>query len=92
MPIKLCCVPERVQRTSVQLQKRRGTPMQHNDSERLLSRAEVQDRFGIGQRFLADAHKRGEGPRLIRVGRLIRYRVQDVRAWIEAQASDEVTR
>ncbi|MEL7279274.1 MAG: helix-turn-helix domain-containing protein [Pseudomonadota bacterium] len=55
----------------------------------MISRAEVQDRFGIGQRFLADAYKRGEGPRLIRVGRLIRYRVQDVRDWIEEQASLE---
>ena len=60
--------------------------MQTHDLERLLSRTEVQSRFGIGKRYLELAAARGEGPRYIRVGRLIRYRVSDLLDWIEANS------
>ena len=55
------------------------------DDDRLLTRREVEDRFGITKRFLEVAVMRGNGPPFVKVGRLVRYRASDLRAWIEAQ-------
>ena len=60
--------------------------MQRSDTDRLLNRREVEERFGIPKRFLELAACRGEGPRIVRIGRLVRYRVSDVRTWIETQS------
>ena len=60
--------------------------MKDHDDDRLLTRQEVEDRFGVTKRYLELATMRGEGPRVVRVGRLVRYRIQDVRTWIEACA------
>ncbi|MEM7684437.1 MAG: AlpA family transcriptional regulator [Pseudomonadota bacterium] len=57
--------------------------MQDKD-ERLLSRRKVEERFGISKRFLEVAAVRGDGPCMIKIGRLARYRARDVRDWIEA--------
>ncbi len=60
--------------------------MNENDtSDRLLDRCEVETRFGIPKRFLEVAAVRGDGPPMVKIGRLARYRVNDLRAWIEAQ-------
>lgn len=64
--------------------------MKRNDDERLLSRSEVDEIFGISTRFLELAASRGEGPRLIKIGRLVRYRFDDIRSWIDAQVIDPV--
>lgn len=58
--------------------------MQCNSDEKLLDRAEVEERFGISKRFLEQAMVSGTGPPAIRVGRLVRYLPQDVRDWIMA--------
>jgi len=60
--------------------------MKRNE-DRLLTRHEVVERFGLPKRFLELAVSKGDGPRVIRVGRLVRYRVKDITAWIEANAS-----
>lgn len=52
--------------------------------ERLLSREEVEERFGISKRYLEIAVCRHDGPPYIKIGRLVRYRVADIRAWISA--------
>ncbi len=52
--------------------------------QRLLSRDEVESNFGISKRFLELAACNGSGPSFIKVGRLTRYRVQDLFDWIEA--------
>ena len=52
-------------------------------NDRLLNRDEVEQRFGISKRFLEICATRGDGPRLVRVGRLVRYRPSDIAAWIE---------
>jgi predicted DNA-binding transcriptional regulator AlpA len=62
--------------------------MQCPDHRRLLSRLDVEIRYGITKRFLEAAACRGDGPRYVRVGRLVRYRASDIDAWIEAHASD----
>ena len=64
--------------------------MTQESTDRLLSRNEVEERFGIPKRFLELAVARCDGPRVVRIGRLVRYRVSDVSAWIEANASREV--
>lgn len=55
--------------------------------DRLLNREEVDEIFGIPRRYLEIAAMRGEGPRFVRVGRLVRYRVADVQKWIEDNAT-----
>ncbi|MEM6943625.1 MAG: AlpA family transcriptional regulator [Pseudomonadota bacterium] len=50
----------------------------------LLSRAEVEARYGITKRFLEVAAVRREGPAMVRIGRSVKYRAIDIEAWIEA--------
>lgn len=50
--------------------------------ERLLTRSEVQQYFGLTQRFLEVSAVRGDGPPIVRIGRSVRYRVADIRRWI----------
>lgn len=56
----------------------------HDDlhPDRLLDRRQVFELFGIPVRFLELAAGRREGPPIVRVGRLVRYRVADVQRWI----------
>ena len=51
---------------------------------RLLTRAEVQEQFGIPKRFLELAISRGDGPPIVRIGRSVRYRTSDIHTWIDA--------
>jgi predicted DNA-binding transcriptional regulator AlpA len=53
--------------------------------ERLLSRGEVVTIFGLSQRFLEVSAVAGNGPPMIKIGRSVRYRVADLRAWIDAR-------
>ena len=65
----------------------RSQKMQQNKDDRLLSRSEVEEQFGISKRYLELAAMRGQGPAVVRLGRLVRYRRADLRAWIEANTS-----
>lgn len=56
--------------------------------DRLLTRSEVEDIFGVTRRFLEVAVARGEGPVFVKIGRAVRYRRSDVVRWIEACAID----
>ena len=47
------------------------------------TRQEVEDRFGISKRYLEIAVARNVGPKRIHIGRLVRYRVRDIRDWID---------
>jgi predicted DNA-binding transcriptional regulator AlpA len=53
--------------------------------DRLLSRAEVEVNFGLSRRFLEVSAVRGDGPPMVKIGRSVRYRVADLRNWIEAR-------
>lgn len=55
------------------------------NGDRLLTRAEVQTHFGLSQRFLEVSASRGDGPPYFKIGRSARYRVSDLRAWIESR-------
>lgn len=60
--------------------------------ERLLSRDEVEERYGIPKRFLEKAACRDEGPRRVKIGRLVKYRPKDVAEWIERNTTPEANR
>lgn len=60
--------------------------MQDNLSpDRLLTRPEVHMAFGLTQRFLEVSAVRGDGPPMVKIGRSVRYRVADLRTWIDAR-------
>lgn len=60
--------------------------MQENfPDDRLLSRSEVHTHFGLTQRYLEVAAVKGNGPPFVKLGRAVRYRVGDIRNWIEAR-------
>lgn len=53
------------------------------DDDLLLTRQEVEKAFGFPtKRYLELASRNGGGPALIRIGRMVRYRRSDVRAWL----------
>lgn len=62
--------------------------------DRLLKRAEVEVYFGLSRRFLEVSAVSGDGPPMIKIRRSVKYRVGDLREWIEAHrvnsTSDEV--
>jgi len=60
-----------------------------NLDDRLLDRTEVEVRFGIPKRFLELAVARGDGPKIVRIGRLVRYQVADIKLWIDQQSVDQ---
>lgn len=61
--------------------------MQGNEvsADRLLTRDQVESHFGLSRRFLEVAAVRGDGPPMVKINRAVRYRVADIRAWIEAR-------
>jgi excisionase family DNA binding protein len=58
-----------------------------DDRDILLSREEVAAYLKCSLPTLELWARNGEGPRVVRVGRAIRYRLADVRAFVEAGAS-----
>ena len=57
----------------------------YDNDDLLLSRRQVEERFGISMRFLEIAAVKGGGPVMIKVGRNVRYRIGDIRDWIESR-------
>ncbi len=57
--------------------------MANENLDRLLTRTEVMEQFGISKRYLELAVRNQSGPRFVRIGRSVRYRVADVQDWIE---------
>lgn len=53
------------------------------DRDRLLTRAEVEQIFGIKKRYLELAALSGSGPTMVKIGRSVRYRISDIRNWID---------
>lgn len=62
--------------------------MKHENSDRLMTRKEVEDRFGISKRFLEVSAVQRVGPAMVRIGRSVRYSAADVRNWIDQQRDD----
>ena len=53
----------------------------------LLTPAEVAERLRVSTRTLEFWHHQGRGPAFVRVGKRVRYRPDDVEAFIEGQRS-----
>ncbi len=62
--------------------------MKSEKDERLLTRDQVEDRFGIPKRFLEISAMTGDGPSIVRIGRSVRYSPVDVIAWIAKQTTE----
>jgi excisionase family DNA binding protein len=58
-----------------------GSPLA--SGERLLSPEEVAGYLGVPVKTLFQWRYKGVGPRGLRVGRHLRYRAEDVEAWLE---------
>lgn len=54
----------------------------------LLTTAQLADLLGIQPQTLRKWAMEGRGPRRVKVGRLTRYRLGDVSAWLDANASE----
>ena len=59
--------------------------MQTTNRDTLPGRKEVAEYLGLTVQALAHLHFRGDGPPSMRVGRSIRYRWEDVDAWLDAR-------
>ncbi len=62
--------------------------MNHKSSDRLMTRQEVEERFGISKRFLEISAAQKMGPALVRIGRSVRYSAADIQNWIDQQRDD----
>jgi excisionase family DNA binding protein len=51
----------------------------------VLNELEAAARLGLSHRTLQMWRVRGIGPRFLKVGRAVRYRLADLEAWLEAQ-------
>lgn len=57
--------------------------MRTNTEDRLLSRDDVAERFGLSRRWLELAAHKGEGPPMHKISRrMVRYKPSDVEAWL----------
>ncbi|TQM42634.1 helix-turn-helix transcriptional regulator [Halopolyspora algeriensis] len=54
---------------------------------RFLSPKELAEHLGVSKRTIDTWRQRGEGPRAYRVGRHLRFSVEDVEAWLEERAA-----
>ena len=53
------------------------------DDLRLLDQTQAAELLQISPRTVEGWRSRGEGPRFVRVGRRVRYRLDDLRAWLD---------
>lgn len=58
------------------------------DPDRLLSVEELAAVVGIPVRSVRQWAVKGTGPRRLRVGKYVRYKASDVRAWLDSQYVD----
>lgn len=52
--------------------------------EKLLTTKELSEWMGIAKYTLVKYRMRGYGPHFIKIGRVVRYRLQDVKDWLES--------
>ncbi len=57
--------------------------MAKNTSTQLLSETEAAQRLKLSTRTLRNWRVTGQGPKFVKVGRLIRYKIVEIEEWIE---------
>jgi excisionase family DNA binding protein len=60
-----------------------GRDNEHRQQDRLLTPHEVAVFLGVPLRTIYRWRSRGDGPRGYRIGRHVRYRVDDIERWLE---------
>ncbi len=60
-------------------------------SSALLTTAQAAQYLALGQRTLENWRCRGDGPAFVRLGRVVRYRVLDLDAWLSARTFDSTS-
>lgn len=86
--IKCGAVPGSCSSVQSQVARRYGKSRNEPSDQKLLTRADVQEEYGIGKRFLEVAATRREGPPFIKIGRSVRYLRKDLERWIFDQRVD----
>jgi len=51
----------------------------------LYDECKTSEALGVSKRWLQTARQNGNGPPFIKIGRLVRYRAQDLESWISSQ-------
>ena len=54
--------------------------------ERVLTTSELAEHLNVSRQVIYDLRHKGDGPRGIHVGKELRYRISDVKAWIESRS------
>ncbi len=57
-------------------------------SDEVLTESELARRARVSISVLRKWRREGQGPRFLKLGRLVRYRAQDIQAWLDAHALD----
>ena len=55
-------------------------------AQKLLNTREAAERVGLCARTLERLRAAGKGPKSLKIGRLVRYRVRDLEEWLEGCA------
>ncbi|GIW56733.1 MAG: hypothetical protein KatS3mg082_3137 [Nitrospiraceae bacterium] len=63
--------------------------MKQSTSQRLLNERQVADSCAISVLTLRKWRGEGRGPRYVKIGTLVRYRPEEVDAWIESHESQQ---
>ena len=62
-----------------------STSEQVRDGSQLLDEGRLAERLGVSRSTLQSWRYAGRGPRYLKIGRLIRYQVSDIEAYLRAQ-------
>lgn len=60
------------------------------ENERFLNIKDLCDRYGVVEQTVYHWNHKGTGPRYVRVGRLVRYRLSDVVEWENSRVAGGV--
>jgi len=66
--------------------------MKQTTPQRLLNERQVADSCAISVLTLSKRRTEGRGPRYVKIGTLVRYRPEDVDAWIESHEAQSAAR
>ena len=66
--------------------------MKQTTPQRLLNERQVADSCALSVLTLRKWRTEGRGPRYVKIGTLVRYRPEDVEAWIESHEAQRAAR
>lgn len=62
--------------------------MDHSENTLAMNESQVAQLASVSIALVRKWRRQGTGPRFLKLGRLIRYRVKDVDAWLDSQVFD----